>query len=162
MPQARHKERKPPKQRHAPRDRTQFTEEDPSVPSTSGDTAEEDAPPQQPFRLAMWDLGQCDKKRCTGTRLVRQHVVQELRLGQSFPGVILSPNGTRSVSQEDAALIAAKGLAVVDCSWNRLEDVPFGEEAMLSGSGSTRTMTPTLGAACAPHAACLLGQGTGC
>ena len=31
---------------------------------------------QIPFRLAMWDLGQCDKKRCTGTRLVRQKVVQ--------------------------------------------------------------------------------------
>ena len=37
--------------------------------------------------LAMWDLGQCDKKRCTGTRLVRQGVIQELRLGQHFPGV---------------------------------------------------------------------------
>jgi hypothetical protein len=79
-----------------------------------------------PFRLAMWDLGQCDKKRCTGTRLVRQGVVHELRLGQSFPGVILSPNGTRSVSRQDAPLLAAKGLAVVDCSWNRLDDVPFG------------------------------------
>lgn len=79
------------------------------------------------IRLAMWDLGQCDKKRCTGTRLVRQGVVQELRLGQPFPGVVLSPNGTRSVSREDAELIRAKGLAVVDCSWNRLDDVPFGE-----------------------------------
>ncbi|WIA20256.1 hypothetical protein OEZ85_006091 [Tetradesmus obliquus] len=78
------------------------------------------------IRLAMWDLGQCDKKRCTGTRLVRQGVVGELRLGTPFPGVILSPSGSRVVSREDAPLIRAKGLAVVDCSWNRLEDVPFG------------------------------------
>jgi hypothetical protein len=30
-----------------------------------------------------------------GTRLVRQGCVKELRLGQPFPGVILSPSGTR-------------------------------------------------------------------
>lgn len=80
-----------------------------------------------PFRLSMWDLGQCDKKRCTGTKLVRQHVVSELRLGIPFPGVILSPNGKSCVSNDDKELIGAKGLAVVDCSWNRLEEVPFGE-----------------------------------
>lgn len=82
---------------------------------------------QVPFRLAMWDLGQCDKKRCTGTRLVRQGVVQELRLGVPFPGIILSPMGKACVSCQDKDLTAARGLAVVDCSWNRLEDVPFGE-----------------------------------
>jgi hypothetical protein len=32
------------------------------------------------------------------------------------------------VSRQDADLIKAKGLAVVDCSWNRLDDVPFGEQ----------------------------------
>jgi hypothetical protein len=85
------------------------------------------------IRLAMWDLGQCDRKRCSGTRLARQGVVEELRLGQSFPGVVLSPMGTRSVSREDADLILRKGLAVVDCSWNKLDDVPFGKHIERGG-----------------------------
>ena len=71
------------------------------------------------------DLGQCDKKRCTGTRLVRAHLVSELRLGKAWPGVVLSPNGACTVSRQDAGLIAARGLAVVDCSWNQLDAVPF-------------------------------------
>lgn len=75
----------------------------------------------------MWDLEHCDKKKCTGTRLVRQRVVQDLRLGQHFPGVILSPKGKECVSQQDRDLIGNKGIAVVDCSWNRLEEVPFGK-----------------------------------
>ncbi|CAL8468881.1 g8422 [Coccomyxa elongata] len=93
----------------------------------SGESEEEEADQQQiPFRLAMWDLGQCDKRRCTGTRLVRQGVVEDLRLGVPFPGIILSPVGRAAVSAQDKALIATKGIAVVDCSWNRLDDVPFG------------------------------------
>jgi pre-rRNA-processing protein TSR3 len=34
--------------------------------------------------------------------------------------------GRAVVSREDEHLITARGLAVVDCSWNRLDDVPFG------------------------------------
>ncbi len=60
-----------------------------------------------------------------GTKLVRQRAVEELRLGTVFPGVVLSPVGAACVSAEDHDLIAAKGLAVVDCSWHRLDDVPF-------------------------------------
>ena len=109
----------------------------------------------------MWDLGHCDPKKCTGTRLARQKVLgvsppvvkpahkqmhlssiesaesshwQELRLGQHFPGVILSPNGRNTISREDADLVHTKGLAVVDCSWNRLDQVPFGEVGMQASS----------------------------
>lgn len=36
-----------------------------------------------------------------------------------------SPVGRQCVSREDYDLIKRKGLAVVDCSWARLTDVPF-------------------------------------
>lgn len=76
-------------------------------------------------RLALWDLGQCDRRKCTGLRLVRLQQVELLRLGTRFPGVILSPSATKCVSREDADLIREKGVAVVDCSWNQLDQVPF-------------------------------------
>ncbi|KAL0290537.1 UNVERIFIED_CONTAM: Ribosome biogenesis protein T [Sesamum calycinum] len=54
-----------------------------------------------------------------------QLAMWELRVGSGFGGIVLSPTGTQCVSQEDLELIKRRGLAVVDCSWARLDDVPF-------------------------------------
>ncbi|KAH7861277.1 hypothetical protein Vadar_024100 [Vaccinium darrowii] len=49
----------------------------------------------------------------------------ELRVTNGFGGIVLSPAGKQCVSKEDYILMKRKGLAVVDCSWARLDDVPF-------------------------------------
>lgn len=77
------------------------------------------------IQLAMWDFGQCDVKRCTGRKLSRFGLLKELRVGNGFGGIALSPVGQQCISKEDSDLIKRKGLAVVDCSWARLDDVPF-------------------------------------
>uniref|UniRef100_A0A0E0KA04 18S rRNA aminocarboxypropyltransferase n=1 Tax=Oryza punctata TaxID=4537 RepID=A0A0E0KA04_ORYPU len=87
------------------------------------DTEEEPKGPK--IQLAMWDFGQCDVKRCTGRKLSRFGLLKELRVTNGFGGVVLSPVGTQCVSKEDRHIVQRKGLAVVDCSWARLSDVPF-------------------------------------
>ncbi|KAL3527802.1 hypothetical protein ACH5RR_012458 [Cinchona calisaya] len=105
-----------------------------SLPTDQEATNEEVEPACPRIRLAMWDFGQCDVKRCTGRKLARFGLLKEsiillwlfeLRVGDRFGGIVLSPTGVQCVSREDQELIHRKGLAVVDCSWARLDDVPF-------------------------------------
>lgn len=74
-----------------------------------------------PVRLAMWDFGQCDPKRCSGAKLKRLGFVRLLGLRDPFHGLVLSPIGTQVISPADKELMLKAGLAVVDCSWKQLE-----------------------------------------
>ncbi|GAB5364670.1 hypothetical protein AAMO2058_000989700 [Amorphochlora amoebiformis] len=76
------------------------------------------------LKLAMWDFGQCDVKRCTGRKLHRMGLIKNLKIGQKWGGVILSPIARQTVSRQDAAVVARWGACVVDCSWARIDEIP--------------------------------------
>lgn len=114
---------KPPKARGPPRPR----------PDGDGDgdgADEKDAsnpkPSKPAYKAACWDLGHCDAKRCSGKRLMRLGMMRELHVGQKFAGVVVSPKAKRIISREDKDLLEQYGAAVVEASWKRIDEVPFG------------------------------------
>ncbi|CAD6228214.1 GSCOCG00006409001-RA-CDS [Cotesia congregata] len=78
-----------------------------------------------PFPVAMWDLEHCDPKKCSGRKLSRHGLIKTLKLNARFPGLVLTPVGTKCVSPTDREIVKDNGCAVVDCSWAKLDDTPF-------------------------------------
>jgi len=99
--------------------------------SESGDAAEDGADPAaarapKAPKPACWDLGHCDAKRCSGKRLMRLGLLRELHVGQKFAGVVVSPKAKKIISRQDNEILEQYGAAVVEASWNRIDEVPFG------------------------------------
>ncbi|PKY44937.1 DUF367-domain-containing protein [Rhizophagus irregularis] len=75
--------------------------------------------------LGMWDFEHCDPKKCSGKKLVRFGIVKELKVSTRFRGIVLSPEGKKAVSPADREIVQEYGIAVIDCSWSKLDNVPF-------------------------------------
>ncbi|KAB0793145.1 hypothetical protein PPYR_12765 [Photinus pyralis] len=77
------------------------------------------------FPVAMWDFNQCDPRKCSGRKLARLRLVKNLKIKQRFPGIVLTPTATKCLSPDDKEIMLGKGLAVVDCSWARIDETPL-------------------------------------
>lgn len=77
------------------------------------------------IKKVIFELGQCDPKRCSGKKLVRQGKVRAIKNSKSFSGIVLLPQGTRSLSPSDAETITKRGVGLIDCSWAQLDNQNF-------------------------------------
>lgn len=79
------------------------------------------------FKAAAWDLNHCDAKRCSGKKLMRLGLMRELHVGQKHQGVVVSPKAKSIISPADREICEQYGASVVEASWNRIDEVPFGK-----------------------------------
>lgn len=77
-------------------------------------------------RLYIYDEKQCDPKKCTGRKLVRFNLAQEIGSLRRIPhgAIVLTPWAEKAVSREDTNRAAARGVVALDLSWKNIDTVP--------------------------------------
>ncbi|KIK66165.1 hypothetical protein GYMLUDRAFT_38688 [Collybiopsis luxurians FD-317 M1] len=113
-------------------DNNDSSDEDTTASTSSSDLDKNSSPRKRRIDVpvAMWDFDHCDPRRCSGKKLARLGLIKEMKVGQGrFRGIVVTPKGTQVISPSDRDIIFQSGLAVVECSWARLDDVPFGKIA---------------------------------
>ena len=77
------------------------------------------------LKLYVYQMKQDDPKKCTSNKLQHLKLIKTVfnisRLPKSI--VVLNPYAEEVLLPEDRELIFRKGLMVIDCSWNKAEEV---------------------------------------
>ena len=76
--------------------------------------------------LYVYDEDQCDPKRCTGKKMIKFHLAEELRSLKRVPhgALVLTPWAEKAISHEDAESAKVHGLLVMDLSWKNIDSFP--------------------------------------
>ncbi|EMR08791.1 hypothetical protein PNEG_02961 [Pneumocystis murina B123] len=56
--------------------------------------------------------------------MARLGLIKTLKMGQKWNGIILSHDKELFLSKEDAPLLREMGVAVIECSWQRIDEIP--------------------------------------
>eukprot|EP00929_Paragymnodinium_shiwhaense_P080931 TRINITY_DN42248_c0_g1_i1.p1 TRINITY_DN42248_c0_g1~~TRINITY_DN42248_c0_g1_i1.p1 ORF type:complete len:482 (-),score=155.33 TRINITY_DN42248_c0_g1_i1:55-1440(-) len=94
-------------------------------------------------KLALFEFAQNDPKVDSGSKMTRMGLARSMKPTASFQGVILSPKSNTPVSRLDRDVLRSKGLAGINCSWNRIGELPWGR---LSRMGQHRILPHLLAA----------------
>lgn len=105
------------------------TDSETELKSTSLGSPDKEEEEEPTIKIGLWDFCQCDATRCSGRKLLRFNYARKLQFSNNYarkwPGIILSPRAKKKISMEDLPLILKGGVGVIDCSWNKINQVPF-------------------------------------
>lgn len=78
------------------------------------------------MRLYIYQMKQCDPRKCTGLKLGRFGLAKLVHRIQSLPSkaVILDPYSEKAFSPADRKIVERYGLVAVDCSWAHAGELP--------------------------------------
>lgn len=81
----------------------------------------------QGIELHIYHTDQCDPRKCTGRKLVRLGQAKILKNLRQIPfnAILLNPMATKALSKEDAIYAEKRGIAALDCSWEKAEELLF-------------------------------------
>jgi pre-rRNA-processing protein TSR3 len=60
-----------------------------------------------------------NNNRDSGSKLARMKLVRQLRIGDSFSGIVMSSEARTVISVQDRDIVTKHGIAGINCSWNK-------------------------------------------
>jgi pre-rRNA-processing protein TSR3 len=72
-------------------------------------------------------MRECDPKKCTALKLGRLGLAKVVYNIRMLPqgSLLLYPFTEKILSPQDRLILIKKGISAIDCSWNRIEEVPY-------------------------------------
>ncbi|WP_424355103.1 DUF367 family protein [Methanobacterium sp. MBAC-LM] len=79
------------------------------------------------MKIVVYHAEECDRKKCTTVKLGKQGKVKVVTKLNQLPtgAIVLDPYSPKALSVEDRETVMEKGLVGLDCSWKRLNKVPY-------------------------------------
>jgi pre-rRNA-processing protein TSR3 len=77
--------------------------------------------------LILYHANQCDPKKCSGRKLAKLGLAKTVKTIRQIPknAIILNPQAPKALSNEDLPFAKKHGIAVLDCSWKKSEELLF-------------------------------------
>lgn len=75
------------------------------------------------MKVVVYDAGECDRRKCTATKLGKSRKVKLVNRLNMLPrdALVLNPFSKKAVSPEDREIVDKNGIAALDCSWEKIK-----------------------------------------